>query len=1031
MVEVMTDAAYAHMEMLAEIHYAGDELRPFADGEDLARQIVAAAKHKTFDKEVKIRTELGMAPFADLRNTAKIKEEALKVIHGEKMTELLALEHEALLSLIKDADIKQEVSRRKRAQAQEDAKTAKLVAQSILSANSIKDAGNARIYMTAERAAAVKVSKALAKKDYAAATEAKQQQMLNHALVSEAMKNKAEAEKSLDFLATFQKRGRDLLNMPYGFVKQIDELLTKHSLSEEKPADLDAMKIIAEEMLKKRESPEEIANATGLIQDKDGAWVPENVSQFVARVNDNYYSLRVNDSVLRETGKNYEDLTMAELRGLKDAVKAISQIGKKFNRFLSDFQTLDVKAAAHLFKATVERNIGAPYAESFEVGSKNKSSTGDRIQAILNLPDAVVPDLVNVLTLTHYLDGGKEDGPAKQYIYRPLKMAEDRKIARYKGMTEAVNKLLSKHFTPKELSEYKNKREFIEPVGRHLTREEILSMALNWGNEGNRDRIRRGYNLSDAQVKEITDRLSKKEWDFVQGVWDHLETYWPDIVALEQKVNGVEPKGVDRARVDTPHGEYAGGYFPIAYDFEKSSDAYQTAEQKNALYKQFSATAAHTDTGHTSERVATVARPVRLSLDTLFNHLENVVHDLEYRSAVIDVNRFLKQGDVKAALENAIGVKGAKSIGDWLKAAASDQGEHLSMADKAIRWFRFNATFATLGYRVVNFPLDVAGNSINAVWEIGPQRFASAMKEFAMNPGDTKEFVHSKSERMRLRAELRDRDINEMAKKWQGKDSALKKYGFLIQSVADEAVSVPLWNEVYKRSLDKYGEEKAINIADETVARTVGSGSVLDQVAAQRGPETKKILSMYYSYMSMMFNRCWLSGKMAGLEYNKGNVGGALAIMAKATFFAWVMQSLNENFWKELFRNNQSDDKDAKARRIIGRTLAQPFGYVWIARDIAPPVIERALGQKHANYQMSPLASAADTILTSTGEAGHLAFTKGAHADKRFAEDAAKSAAYLVGYPQTLNTLTFNFLDWQQHNGEATWRDLVSRRTKK
>lgn len=1021
----------AHMEMLAEVHNAPDELRTFADGEDLARQIIESIKRDGFSKEVQLRTDLAMAPHADLRNTDKIREEAIKAIHGEKMTELLALEHQALQGLIENAEVRGEVSKRKRIEALADAKAAKAQAAQILSDKPIKDASRAGIYITAERKAAEKVAKALSKKDYAKAVEAKRQQMLNHALVAEALRNKTEAEKNLKFLSKFEKRGKDLLNLPYGFASQIDQMLSRHDLAEPRPVDDGTMRAIALDMISKGEPADEIANATGLVQDNNGAWVPEKLNQFVDRVNDNYYALTVEDSVLQEAPKNYEDLTMGELRALKDATQAISEIGKKYTHFLDEFQTIDVKTAAKAFRTSVEANVGNSYAESFAIGSKNKSAFMDKIDSILNFPDAMIPDLVNVLTLTHFLDGGKEDGPAKQFIYRPLKMAEDRKIARYEGMTEKVNKLLSDHFTPKELSDYKEKREFIEAVGRHMTREEILSMGLNWGNEGNRDRIRKGYNLNDAQVNEIIGRLNKKEWDFIQGTWDHLETYWPDIVKLEMKVRGVEPKSVEASPVTTAHGEYAGGYFPIAYDFEKSADAYKNAEQKNALYKQFSATAAHTDTGHTAERVSSVSRPVRLSLDTLFNHLENVVHDLEYRSAVIDVNRFLKQGDVKAALENAIGIKGANSIGEWLKAAASDQGEHLNMADKALRWFRFKATFATLGYRLITFPIDVTGNTLNGVWEIGPQRMASAIKEFAMNPGDTKELVHAKSERMRFRATMRDRDINEMAKKWRGQDSVIAKYGFLVQSIADEAVSIPLWNEVYKRAVSEHGEQKAINIADETVTRTVGSGSTLDQVAAQRGSETKKIFSMYYSYMSMMFNRCWLDGKLAGLEYDKGNVGGALAIMAKATFFAWAMQSLNENLWKEFFRNNKQDDKNSKFQRVVGRTLSQPFSYVWIVRDIMPPVIEKALGQKNANYQMSPVASAAQTILSTAGEAGHLAFTSNSHADKHFGENAAKSAAYLLGYPQTLNTLTFNFLDWAQNNGEASWRDAISRRTQK
>ena len=1006
------------------------ELNGFASGEDFSRKILEATEGDSFAREVSSRVEAGMAQYTDMMNTGAIKAEALKAIHNDRMIELLSLEREAFQSLVKNAEIREEASKRNRQEAREISKSVKEQAAEIINAKPVKEATRFQVYVTAERNAAKSAATALAKKDYESAVKFKDQQLINHALAAESLRAGKEAEKSYKYLEDFNKRGRDLLDMPFGFVKQIDALMSRLKLGDERPVDAKTMSEVARQMMNEGEDASEIANRTGLVQDQNLNWVPEKLPEFVARVRDNYYNLSIPDALLDGSKKSHKDFTVGELRDFVSAVQGISSAGKKFNRFLGEFNKVEVKQAANQFAMNVQKEIGAPYGDLSKIGSKYSSELKEKISKLLELPDIIVPDLVNILTLTQFLDGGKNDGPAKDFIYRPMKIAEEGKITRYEKMTKVVNDLMLKHFEPKELTSYKDKRTEEKILGRFLTREEVLSLALNWGNEGNRDRIRQGFGLDDGQVERILGTLEKKEWDFVQDVWDHIDTYWPEVVKLELEVNGVEPRKVSATEVTTRHGKYAGGYYPIAYDFNKSSDASRNAEQKNALYKQFGTAHAQTDRGHTEARASSVKRPVRLSLDVMFNHLENVVHDLEYRRAVIDVNRFLAQREVKGALEAALGTRGTKSISDWLISVASDQGEHLSMADKAFRWFRFNATFSTLSFRLFTLPMDVSGNVLNSIWEVGPKKMLGSMKEFAKSPTETKAFVESKSERMRFRSTQRDRDILEMSKKWSGKDSNLAQFGFWSQSFADELVSYPLWAEVYRNEVSKVGEEKAKHVADETVARTLGSGSMLDQVGAQRGPESKKILSMYFSFLSMMFNRAWLSGKMAGLEYNQGNTGKAIAIMAKTAVYGWGLQALNENFWRELFRNAKNTDEDERTKRVLARTLTQPFSYVWLVRDVAGYGVERALGEKNRSYKFSPLESAIESILKPVADGIAIAATD-KKLDQPYAEDAARGASVILGYPQQVNSLTFNFIDWLQNNGELTWRDALTRKTKK
>jgi hypothetical protein len=1019
----------AYFETIAEVF-------DFADGHELAGEIVAAP---SFEFAVKAKVDELMLPFADLKNTEKIREAALKAIHSDRMTDVLFMEARVLSNMQGDKLLREEVSARTRFESRLAAEAARAQAREILGGKPIKDATNFRAYITAEKNAAMRFAEFKAKGDGAKAAQAKGQQAMNHALAAEAYRLREQVARNERFLEKFIQRGPDLKDMPYGFVRQIDAMLSQFGLRPPKGS-VDTFLKIARDMLDKGEGSDDIANATGFRLDEKSRLVPETLADLVDRISEDAQIVFIPDILMNGREKLQSEMTPRDLSDLKDGIQTISSVGRNFLRFISRNLKGDVAEAAASLNASILMKVGTPYADKMKIGSGNDTAFADKLGRIMNLPDAVIPSMVNLLTVCEFLDGRDPEGPAKAYIYRPLKEAGDRKLARHAQMNKDVNAIFEKHFTVAEMAEYKNRREFFpfldrdkdgKEKGRYLTHEEILMIALNWGNEGNKDRIRKGFGIDDTQVLHILDTLQEPAWRFTQDIWNHLQTYWPEIVKLETLVNGVEPKGVEPTPLNTRYGALKGGYFPIAYDFARSEDAYRTTEQKNALFKQYSSAAAHTDNGHTKSRVDSLKRPIRLSMDVLFNHLENIVHDLEFRPAVIDVSRFLRTSDAKSAITNALGVDGMRKITMELKDAASDQGEFLSLGDKAFRWFRFNSTFATLALRAFTLPMDLSGNVIISAWEIGGGRTAGALKDFAMNPHKMKEFAEANSTRMARRAQIRDRDLADLSKKWSGEGSSWKQFGFIFQQISDEAVSVPLWNEVYQRSLDKHGHDRSVQIADDAVTRSFGSGARIDQVGAQKGGEFGKVTSMYYSWLSMMFNRCWIEGKMAGLEYNQGNTGAAMAIIAKTAFFAWGLQAANENLWRELFRNGQQEDPEGRAHRIVGRTLHQPFSYIWIVRDMAGYGIDQALGAKSSSYRMTPLESSIESILKPFGMAANIAFSEGKEYDEKLAEASARSAALMLGYPQKLNDMSFNFIDWMQNEGEATWRDLLTRRTKK
>lgn len=1064
-------------EALAEVH-------GFKDGEELAQQMIMAEEGNQRQHEIDRRVEAGMAQHADMMNTDAIKAEAMKAIHGHMTTELLALEREALDRLIHNEGVKAEakrrnmeeleaqrkveeeeaakekdenkraemtekirqkfearfererahelapeISRRKRLEAKVEAQAAKEQARQILSSKPIKEAGNAKPYITAERNSAVKAAKALAKGDYEKASEYKRQQMLNHAIAAESMRNRELADKSISYLKDFATRKNDLKDMPYGFMRQIDQMLSRSGFAEPKTEDTATLTSIAKDMDSKGQDPIEIANRTGLAKDENGNWSPESLSDFVSRVNENYYAMSLPDSVLSGASRGSEDLTLGELKELKGAVKAVADIGKKYERFLGEFKTQDIKQAAAEFRKNVEEQYGKPFEEDMLPGSKHATKLGELVSAISKVPGYLDRFLDTMLTTCHKLDG-LEEGPAKEYIYRPFEHAESRELARTADTMREVDEIFGKHYGIDEFAKYKDTR--INVDGRYFTKEEILTMALNWGNEGNRQRLMDGFGFDEAKMQRIFKNLGKNDWEFCQDVWNHLQKYWPEISQLEMDVNGVEPKGVEPASFSNEHGKFEGGYYPIAYDSDRSVEAARNNQSRDALYKQFSTAAAHTDQGHAQSRARQVNRPISLDLSVLRNHHEDVIHDLEFRRATIDVNRFLNQKDVKVAISNAIGVSGLNAINDWMKAAAGGSSEPMTAFDKAAQWFRFKTTFFNLAYRLVSAPKIGVENLVNISSELGVSGAARAMKDYYFGNTGTHEMVTEKSDFMRARAEHLDRDLADIQKKWQGtNESGFRKFAFFVHAYLDQGVSFPLWSDVYNRRLAEHGDNKlAITQADEAVKRTFMSGGGIDQAAVMRGGEKMKALTTAYGYQSMMWNRFSMQKFQAGQEWIQGNHTAAAAIAARAMVYTFMLPAVTAALTREVLRNSQNTNEDERKKRMATTLLEEsnPLKFIPVLRDVSPYLIKTAMGE-HATLQATPLEEAAQTLINPIAETLH-AFGGHGFSDK-FPEKTANAASLLMGVPKEINDVVFNFLDWQQNHGELTLRDAISRRVKK
>lgn len=151
--------------------------------------------------------------------------------------------------------------------------------------------------------------------------------------------------------------------------------------------------------------------------------------------------------------------------------------------------------------------------------------------------------------------------------------------------------------------------EKMRQAGRSWTPEQIFGLALQMGNQSNMDRLHAGfpdldmesvavllgddaaYHLFGADAAPMNrprpGLLTAADWKAVQGIWDAVNSLWPDTVGTHRKLYGFAPKKVEGVpmtlRVGDTMVELSGGYFPAKYDPRLSETAAARQEREDIL----------------------------------------------------------------------------------------------------------------------------------------------------------------------------------------------------------------------------------------------------------------------------------------------------------------------------------------------------------------------------------------------------------------------------------------------------------------
>jgi hypothetical protein len=978
------------------------ELNGYSSGGEMAHAFLSVAP---MEKEFAAAVQARMAEFADLKDTAKIKTEAMQVIHSEKSLELMALEREALADLINKTQVNEEAKIRRAKRAKIEAEAAKLKAREILTGKTIKEATAFLPYFTAERNAAVQVSKAIAKKDYEKASEYKRKQMLNHALATEALRISRSVDKWLNYLKDAQTKKKELFKREEHF-HQVGEILSRLGFPR---------------------------------RDYDSKLKTMSLGQWAETMSATTNTVSLPDWVLDESQiKNYKELSVSSLQDVVNAIKNITSVANFENRAFTIVNGATIEQIATDLTKSLDLNTPEKdkYKPTMEPG---------KFDGIKKFAAKYLLSITKIQSLIFRGDGYKENGKFAEAFKDPIYRAanEESKLMQWAG--DSLKRVWSV-YSEKERNEMTEKKVFYPELGTSATKMRLIMMALNLGNQDNKEKMFQNAPVGVEDAKQwdetvvmglLEKHLDKRDWDFVQANWDMINELWPRLAKMHKEIAGFTPGKVEAVpfNVTLKDGStiaLRGGYFPLKEDPRASVKAEVREQLDSPLYtEQNPAWMATTKTGHTKARTG-AQYSVSLEYSLVFRHLRDVIHDITFRPVIIDQRRLIGNEMLQDALRRNIQPEGFALLREWVGAAAGGntvERNALEVWEKGVGWLRRSATVAALMLK----PSVIIQNFAN------PFLFAHGVEGFGKKEAlhaffvrgvldyqfkwmtnwkvakEMQDFVFEKSRFMLDKKKNPDMSIGEVI----GKGGVIGEFSGALMAWSDNMTAIPMWLEAYNKKLDqKATEEEAIKYADTLIDRTLGSGRKYDAAQIQRGGELARSMSMFYTFLNTEFNR-WLNEVgMAKLDPSKrarllGFVAGRLL------FFVPVSALLSGHLPGE-----DDDDVSFWLKEVLG----YPMNFFPGLREISTVAMSDALGIRSFGYRPSPATAAIEAGL-ATSRVGKSLLSGDADFEQ-FLQSTSKTAAYLVPYPDQLNSWFWNAYDYAANGMEPKPGDFYRRRPK-
>ena len=606
------------------------------------------------------------------------------------------------------------------------------------------------------------------------------------------------------------------------------------------------------------------------------------------------------------------------------------------------------------------------------------------------------------------LDGDKDGGIVSGFLLHTMDAQTGVESEFVTKTTEVLNGLIQPVLAEGKMGGsgelFPNLKSDAFPNGRSLNKEERLAIALNSGNESNLQRLLGGERWTMDQVVPILRTLTDADWNFVEGVWDHFETYKPLVAELERKLNGkepdwIEPKPFEIKTADGTTRTIKGGYYPVKFDPAAGPQAKIFEDVKDVKSASYAAHGASTTRrGYVKARVEEVHdKPLLLNMNGMYSGFAEVIHDLAWREWLIDANRFMANKEIDKAIRDKYGAPFVDGIRDWIKRIAG--GTNSDNVGGVFNFFRHKAVASTMAWKVATLwkhAFDISKTASILGADKGPiegwKYIFNAAGDVFSNYNEAIKEAFANSPELRHRFNTRFRELNEIKNAVAGQskyDKFMYTHGLILHHMLWKVTDVWTWHAAAKKYIaNGFTNEEAYAMANRALIDSQGSGTVgnLSAVEGTTNPAMKLFTALSH-YMINTSNILYVKTKTR----TPGAAGTAklVADYLQAVTVPVIYEELMRHAIIGLFPNKKKKEEETAGSIMKEFAMAHAdylLGSVPVAREMSSGIKEM-FGVKTAGYQ-GPfgLKIIPDTIL----------FARQAH-QKEFDAEFRRAAIRLLG----------------------------------
>lgn len=657
--------------------------------------------------------------------------------------------------------------------------------------------------------------------------------------------------------------------------------------------------------------------------------------------------------------KSYQDMNINEFQDLHDAIVSIANVAKSMESVFINGKIKDLESLENEGSEIINRIglVATPKSLNTD-GYISKAAKGTYSFFMSHIKLAM-----DIAAFDSFKDTGFFHDNFIFEINR--KSAED--VERKNFAAESLKNIFNKHdITVQGLKE----KTHYDILGETLTAETRIMIGMNMRSENNYIKLLAGYNekhsarFNEYSVKEIIDDLSVNEIGFINDIGDFFESFYPEMDALNRRVQGIPLNKVKGKYTKVKNGIINGGYTPIRLnpeymtgDKNRAGAAY--IDEVDQYNKSVGGIRQHNPRSTSrKQRVEFHTHPIRLDMKLIQDYVSEVTHDLVYTETLSDFRKIINSDKIQKSIIDSYGYSKIKRINKHI----DDIGDNQIISDRnatgALNYVRKGVQTFYLGLSFGTGVKQTFGLTM-AMADIGIAPVLKTTIDYIANPKKMNKFAKENSNFMKNRTgtqtvelrELMSKEIDIYSKSMPmfSKDAPVavamkiknKLVGTFFQFAAATQfqTDVITWTSAYNKALSEGLLLRATDIADNAVIETQGSG-VFSNLSAIEKNESSRFINMFYTFANQRANLTYKNFNKLQLENPGWSPKATLKKASKISLYLMLAYGsnmlLNDAYRKAMSdKDDEEEDKNSVLDNFFVKLAFEGLGDVAFARELS------------------------------------------------------------------------------------------------